>query len=183
MTKINLILIPQRPPSPPLPKKQNKTHTHTHTQRAVATVPMRVFVHQEERSLQRMYHNSMVAPETWNNFQRCADFVKEENETILAEANGIEEGWGERILSEAHWLDQYINSESKQASSIKAQEAALKKKKEQDAQRKREEIKAKVEAEKAKALAHEKAVAELEKEAKEEEAKKGAKQRKNKSKK
>ena len=29
---------------------------------------MRVFVHQEERSLRRMYHSSMVAPETWNNY-------------------------------------------------------------------------------------------------------------------
>ena len=74
----------------------------------------------------------MVAPETWNNFQRAAAEVKEETEVILAEANWIEDGWSERILSEAHWLDQFINQENNEASKIKAQQKAAQAKMAQD---------------------------------------------------
>ena len=96
--------------------------------RALATVPMRVWEAQEDHSLRRMYHNSMVDPATFENFQRCSAEIKNEQQLIMAEAELLEDGWGEKIIHEAHYLDQHINQDRAQSDKIKAQEAARKQK-------------------------------------------------------
>jgi hypothetical protein len=101
--------------------------------RAVATVPMRLYVQAEEKNVQRMYHNSMISPESWANFQQCVEEVKVEMEVIKEEAEAIMEGWSESVLQEAHWLFQHVEEEKKavenlknKVASAKAEEAAAK---------------------------------------------------------
>jgi len=152
--------------------------------RALATVPMRLYVQTEERNVQRLYQNSMISPTSWDNFQACIEEVKAEMEVIKDEADSIQEGWSETILQEAHWLHQHIQEEKKQAQSIKdqfrlKQEAAVKAKREAEA----------ASANKAKAaeqevIERERAIKELEREAEREaEKKRGLTQRKNSGKK
>jgi hypothetical protein len=94
--------------------------------RAVATVPMRLYVQTEEKNVQRMYHNSMISPESWANFQACVEEVKVEMEVIKEEAEAIMEGWAESVLQEAHWLYQHVEEEKKAIEALKAKLEAAK---------------------------------------------------------
>mmetsp|Transcript_32363 Transcript_32363/g.59183 ORF Transcript_32363/g.59183 Transcript_32363/m.59183 type:complete len:401 (-) Transcript_32363:263-1465(-) len=144
--------------------------------RALATVPMRVYVQVEERNVQRLYQNSMISPATWNNFQACVEEVKAEMEVLREEAEALKEGWGESLLQEAHWLHQHIEEEKKHAEMMKE---AMRMKTEAAALAKREADAKAVTVTKSaeqELLDREKAIKELEKEAERMEAEKQKKQ-------
>lgn len=148
--------------------------------RALATVPMRLYIQAEEKNVQRMYHNSMISPESWANFQQCIEDVKVEMEVIKEEAEAIQEGWSESVVQEAHWLHQHLLEEKKQVDAFKAKVEATKAT-EAEAKKAAVASAAAAKAEKeTKALSAEKeasdrkkAIAALEKEAEAEAAKKG----------
>lgn len=144
--------------------------------RALATVPMRLYVQVEERNVQRLYQNSMISPATWNNFQACVEEVKAEMEVLREEAEAIKEGWGETVLQEAHWFHQHIQEEKKHSEMMKD---AMRTKTEAMALAKREaEAKAAsaVKSAEQEVIDREKAIKELEKEAERMEAVKLKKQ-------
>jgi len=146
--------------------------------RAIATVPMRMYVQAEERNQQTLFQKSMISAGSWANFQGCIEEVKVEMEVIKEEADALQEGWSESIIQESHWLFNHIQEEKK------AMEVAR-----ENAQRMQEaQAKARADAaaavESASAAAERevaeraKAIKELEREAEREAAKKSLTQRK-----
>jgi len=125
--------------------------------RALANIPVRNYMQAEERNIQRLYQQSMVSQATWKSFQEALTLVVEEVEFVTAEAEEIEEKWGERIWMEAQFFFEHFTNKKRQqddhARQEKMEKDALKKakkdEKNKEIKQKREEEMKKEQAERA----------------------------------
>lgn len=81
--------------------------------RCIADVPIITYMQSEERTVQRMYHNSMIGKGTYQSFQDVVALVTEEYETVKLEADDIKEGWSQHVWQQAMHLHQFLKEKKK----------------------------------------------------------------------
>lgn len=107
--------------------------------RCVACVPIISYMQSEERTVQRMYHNSMIGKTTYRSFQEAVALVTEEYEAVKHEADEIDAGWSAHIWQQAMHLHQFLKDKKKReeekVEAEKRRKAAAKRAREKEKQR------------------------------------------------
>lgn len=90
--------------------------------RCIADVPVLLWMQNEQRTVQRLYKQSMIGKDTYESFRASMELVQEEEEAVKQEAETLRDDWGEKIWPEAVHLFNLIQKKQQRKAMLEEQE-------------------------------------------------------------